>query len=480
MRARARRAVGRCSTTRWRAASAASRREARGARAALPRQRDLAAGAGAGALARDDRGRAAARSSSPATPRRWRGKAAFAGFAPTKAAQRILAESLARTLGPQGVHVAYVVIDAVIDVPWTRRPSPTAPTSSSSSPTHRRRGAPRSCTRSARPGPSSSTSARSGELVARATPRRSHGHSDPPRSDWKSTACILCECNCGIEVQLGGADGRRLVRVRGDDAHPISQGLRLREAVAPRLLPERPAPADEAAAPARRRQLRGDRLGHRDPRGRRALRRGARRPRRRVDLLLRRRRPGEPPARAPTAARRARVLGSIYRSSALAQEKTGEFWVAARCSAATRARLRALRGGDLPRQEPVVLAQHPARARHAARDREGPEPLADRRRPAPHRDRGDRRHPPAGEARHRRVAARGAARRARAGGPGRARLARRARRRRSRRCCRTSRELAVADYCAACGVPEELVRSDGAPHRGARRAWRSSRTSACR
>jgi anaerobic selenocysteine-containing dehydrogenase len=43
-------------------------------------------------------------------------------------------------------------------------------------------------------------------------------------ADWKSTACILCECNCGIEVQLGGADGRRLVRVRGDDAHPISQG----------------------------------------------------------------------------------------------------------------------------------------------------------------------------------------------------------------------------------------------------------------
>jgi hypothetical protein len=27
---------------------------------------------------------------------------------------------MARTLGPRGVHVAYVVIDAVIDVPWTR------------------------------------------------------------------------------------------------------------------------------------------------------------------------------------------------------------------------------------------------------------------------------------------------------------------------------------------------------------------------
>ena len=49
-----------------------------------------------------------------------RGRANFAGFAPTKAAQRILAESLARDLGPKGVHVAYLVIDAVIDVPWAR------------------------------------------------------------------------------------------------------------------------------------------------------------------------------------------------------------------------------------------------------------------------------------------------------------------------------------------------------------------------
>jgi NAD(P)-dependent dehydrogenase (short-subunit alcohol dehydrogenase family) len=49
-----------------------------------------------------------------------RGRAGFAGFAPTKAAQRILAESMARDLGPKGVHVAYIVIDAVIDVPRQR------------------------------------------------------------------------------------------------------------------------------------------------------------------------------------------------------------------------------------------------------------------------------------------------------------------------------------------------------------------------
>jgi NAD(P)-dependent dehydrogenase (short-subunit alcohol dehydrogenase family) len=49
-----------------------------------------------------------------------RGRPSFAGFAPTKAAQRILTEALARELGPKGVHVAYIIIDAVIDVPWTR------------------------------------------------------------------------------------------------------------------------------------------------------------------------------------------------------------------------------------------------------------------------------------------------------------------------------------------------------------------------
>ena len=57
----------------------------------------------------------------------YRGKGFFAGFAPTKAAQRILAESLARTLGPQGVHVAYLAIDAVIDLPWTRKRQPDKP-----------------------------------------------------------------------------------------------------------------------------------------------------------------------------------------------------------------------------------------------------------------------------------------------------------------------------------------------------------------
>lgn len=49
-----------------------------------------------------------------------RGIPTYAAFAPTKAAQRILAESLARDLGPKGIHVSYITIDAAIDTPWTR------------------------------------------------------------------------------------------------------------------------------------------------------------------------------------------------------------------------------------------------------------------------------------------------------------------------------------------------------------------------
>ncbi len=50
----------------------------------------------------------------------WRGKPNFSMFAPTKAAQRILAESMARDLGPKGIHVAYITVDAAIDTPLTR------------------------------------------------------------------------------------------------------------------------------------------------------------------------------------------------------------------------------------------------------------------------------------------------------------------------------------------------------------------------
>ncbi len=49
-----------------------------------------------------------------------RGRPQFAAFAPTKTAQRILTESIARTLGPQGIHVSFIVIDGGIDMPFAR------------------------------------------------------------------------------------------------------------------------------------------------------------------------------------------------------------------------------------------------------------------------------------------------------------------------------------------------------------------------
>ncbi len=57
-----------------------------------------------------------------------RGGANFAAFAPAKAAQRSLAQSMARSLGPQGVHVALVIVDGVIDIPATRGMLPNRPT----------------------------------------------------------------------------------------------------------------------------------------------------------------------------------------------------------------------------------------------------------------------------------------------------------------------------------------------------------------
>jgi NAD(P)-dependent dehydrogenase (short-subunit alcohol dehydrogenase family) len=44
-----------------------------------------------------------------------RGSAGFAAFAGAKHALRALAQSMARELGPQGIHVAHVVIDGAID-----------------------------------------------------------------------------------------------------------------------------------------------------------------------------------------------------------------------------------------------------------------------------------------------------------------------------------------------------------------------------
>jgi NAD(P)-dependent dehydrogenase (short-subunit alcohol dehydrogenase family) len=56
-----------------------------------------------------------------------RGNVKTAAFAPAKAAQRSLAESMARTLWPAGIHVAVVILDGVVDLAGTRRAMPDKP-----------------------------------------------------------------------------------------------------------------------------------------------------------------------------------------------------------------------------------------------------------------------------------------------------------------------------------------------------------------
>jgi anaerobic selenocysteine-containing dehydrogenase len=47
-------------------------------------------------------------------------------------------------------------------------------------------------------------------------------------TDWTPTACILCECNCGIVVQT---EGGHLTKIRGDKDHPGSAGYTCNKAL---------------------------------------------------------------------------------------------------------------------------------------------------------------------------------------------------------------------------------------------------------
>ncbi len=154
---------------------------------------------------------------------------------------------------------------------------------------------------------------------------------------WKRTACILCECNCGLEVMLGGEDGRHLVKVRGDKAHPSSRGYACEK---PHRLDHYQHGADRLTSPLRRRADGTFEAIDWDTAIREvAARFAALRDTHGGDSIFYYGGGGQGnhlPGAYSAATRR--VLGSRYRSSALAQEKTGEFWVAARMmGSATRA-----------------------------------------------------------------------------------------------------------------------------------------------
>jgi len=147
---------------------------------------------------------------------------------------------------------------------------------------------------------------------------------------WVPSVCILCECNCGIEVKL---DGRRIDRVRGDKSHAASAGYTCEKALridyyqnGPQRLtsPLRRLPGgtyeeidwDTAIAEvaaglsAVRDSFGGETIFYYGGGGQGNHLGGA----------------YSPSLRA--------AVGSRYRSSGLAQEKTGEFWVNAALSGA--------------------------------------------------------------------------------------------------------------------------------------------------
>jgi anaerobic selenocysteine-containing dehydrogenase len=144
--------------------------------------------------------------------------------------------------------------------------------------------------------------------------------------EWQPTACILCECNCGIEVRLGGDDRRRFERIRGDKAHPASKGYTCEKAL---RLDHYQNGRHRLTSPLRRRpdgsfeeidwdtaitEVAQRFAAVRDTHGGETI------------FYYGGGGQGNHLGGAYSSATRA-ALGSRFRSSALAQEKTGEFWV---------------------------------------------------------------------------------------------------------------------------------------------------------
>jgi anaerobic selenocysteine-containing dehydrogenase len=148
-------------------------------------------------------------------------------------------------------------------------------------------------------------------------------------SQWVPTACILCSLNCGLEVQIGGVDGRHIERVRGDKSHPASQGYTCEK---PQRLDYYQNANDRLAAPLRRRPD-GD---YEEIDWDTAIAEIAEK-----FLDIKARHGGETilyygggsqgnHLGGSYADSTLKALGNKFRSNALAQEKTGEFWAQGR------------------------------------------------------------------------------------------------------------------------------------------------------
>jgi len=142
---------------------------------------------------------------------------------------------------------------------------------------------------------------------------------------WHTTACILCSVNCGIELQLG-ADGRRFERVRGDRAHPASQGYHCEKAL---RLDHYQNARDRLTHPLRRRaDGTFERIDWDTAIREVAARLGAIRDEHGGERILYYGGGGQGNHLCGVyASATRRALGMKFRSNALAQEKTGWAWV---------------------------------------------------------------------------------------------------------------------------------------------------------
>ncbi|MFO0552541.1 MAG: molybdopterin-dependent oxidoreductase [Polyangiaceae bacterium] len=152
-----------------------------------------------------------------------------------------------------------------------------------------------------------------------------------------ATACILCECNCGLQVDLGGERDRHFVRLRGDKSHPSSRGYACEKA---HQLDHYQNSRDLLTHPLRRKSDGTfERIDWPTAISEVAARLASVRDRFGGETIFYYGGGGQGnhlPGAYSGATRR--VLGSRYRSNALAQEKTGEFWVCDRVmGTATRA-----------------------------------------------------------------------------------------------------------------------------------------------
>jgi len=146
---------------------------------------------------------------------------------------------------------------------------------------------------------------------------------------WRPNACILCECNCGVEIQLG-EDGRTFAKIRGDKLHPASRGYTCNKAL--QLDHYQNGRSGRVTRPLRRRaDGEFEEIDWDTAIAEVAARLGAIRDEHGGETIFyyggggQGNHLGGAYATATQAA-----FGMRYRSSALAQEKTGEFWVSAR------------------------------------------------------------------------------------------------------------------------------------------------------